>query len=154
MDFTIPEPLAPLQERIRAFVADQVIPLESDPRQGAHGPEDGLRAELIALARSAGLLSPHVAHKYGGLGLTHSGRAIAFEEAGYSMLGPVAIFAPDEGNMHLLEAVATPAQKERWLRPLAAAAIRSCFCMTEPPPGAGSDPSMLTTTAARDGTTT
>ena len=60
-------------------------------------------------------------------------------------------FAPDEGNMHLLEAVATPAQKERWLRPLAAGAIRSCFCMTEPPPGAGSDPSMLTTTARRDG---
>jgi alkylation response protein AidB-like acyl-CoA dehydrogenase len=53
--------------------------------------------------------------------------------------------------MHLLEAVASPEQKERWLRPLAAGTIRSCFCMTEPPPGAGSDPSMLVTTAARDG---
>lgn len=53
--------------------------------------------------------------------------------------------------MHLLEAVATPAQKERWLRPLAAAEIRSCFCMTEPPPGAGSDPSMLKTQARRVG---
>jgi alkylation response protein AidB-like acyl-CoA dehydrogenase len=53
--------------------------------------------------------------------------------------------------MHLLEAVATPAHKERWLRPLAAGDIRSCFCMTEPPPGAGSDPSMLKTTATRDG---
>jgi alkylation response protein AidB-like acyl-CoA dehydrogenase len=65
------------------------------------------------------------------------------------MLGPVAlnVFAPDEGNMHLLEAVATPAQKERWLRPLAAGTLRSCFCMTEPAPGAGSDPSMLATTA-------
>ena len=70
-----------------------------------------------------------------------------------SLLGPVAlnVFAPDEGNMHLLEEVATPAQKERWLRPLAAAQIRSCFCMTEPAPGAGSDPSMLATTAEPDG---
>ena len=61
------------------------------------------------------------------------------------------VAAPDEGNMHLLEAVATPAQKARFLQPLAAGAIRSCFCMTEPPPGAGSDPSMLLSTAQRDG---
>src|SRR6185312_7277463 len=81
------------------------------------------------------------------------GRAIAFEEAGYSPLGPIAmnVAAPDEGNMHLLEAVATPEQKERWLRPLASGAIRSCFCMTEPAPGAGSDPAALNTTAVQDG---
>jgi alkylation response protein AidB-like acyl-CoA dehydrogenase len=53
--------------------------------------------------------------------------------------------------MHLLEQAATRQQKERWLRPLAAGEIRSCFCMTEPAPGAGSDPSMLETTAVRDG---
>jgi len=53
--------------------------------------------------------------------------------------------------MHLLEAVASPAQQERWLRPLAAGHTRSCFCMTEPAPGAGSDPGMLQTTAVRDG---
>ncbi len=153
MEFTIPEPLAALQARIRNFIADEVMPLESDPRQGPHGPAESLRLDLIARARSAELLSPHAPHEYGGLGLSHRGRAIAFEEAGYSPLGPVAlnIFAPDEGNMHLLEAVATPAQKERWLRPLAAGQIRSCFCMTEPPPGAGSDPSMLATTAVREG---
>ena len=76
-----------------------------------------------------------------------------FEEAGYSLLGPVAmhIFAPDEGNIHLLEVVATHEQKERWLRPLARGDIRSCFCMTEPAPGAGSDPSALNTTAVKDG---
>lgn len=149
IDFSIPDELARLQSRVRTFVAEQVIPLENDARQGAHGPEEGLCRELIERARAAELLSPHVAAKYGGLGLSHQGRAIVFEEAGYSMLGPVAlnVFAPDEGNMHLLEAVATPAQKERWLRPLAAGEIRSCFCMTEPPPGAGSDPSMLKTEA-------
>jgi acyl-CoA dehydrogenase len=53
--------------------------------------------------------------------------------------------------MHLLEQVATRAQKEEYLRPLASGDIRSCFMMTEPAPGAGADPSMLLTTARRDG---
>ena len=153
VDFALPPDLQALQARIRAFIADEVIPLEADPRRTPHGPTEELRRELIDRARAAGLLSPHVAREYGGLALGHMGRAVAFEEAGYSPLGPIAlnVFAPDEGNMHLLEAVATRAQKERWLRPLAAGTIRSCFCMTEPAPGAGSDPSMLTTRARRDG---
>ncbi len=152
MDFTLTPELADLQVRVRRFIADEIIPFETDPRQGAHGPDDALREALIDKARRAGLLSPHAAHEYGGLGLSQLGRAVAFEEAGYSMLGPVAlnIFAPDEGNMHLLEAVATAQQKEQWLRPMAEGRIRSCFCMTEPAPGAGSDPSMMTTTAVLD----
>ncbi|HEX6795069.1 MAG TPA: acyl-CoA dehydrogenase family protein, partial [Casimicrobiaceae bacterium] len=153
MDFELPSDLAALQARIRRFIADEVIPLESDARRTPHGPSEDLRRELNDKARAAGLLAPHVAREYGGLALTHVGRAIAFEEAGYSLLGPLAlnVFAPDEGNMHLLDAVATREQKERWLRPLAAGTIRSCFCMTEPPPGAGSDPSMLMSTATPDG---
>jgi acyl-CoA dehydrogenase len=153
IDFTLPPALAELQARVRAFIAEQVIPLEGDPRQGPHGPDEALRSELVERARRAGLLSPHVAREHGGLGLSHAERAVVFEEAGTSLLGPVSmnVFAPDEGNMHLLEMVATPAQKERWLKPLAAAQIRSCFCMTEPAPGAGSDPSMLATTAEPDG---
>jgi len=153
LDFEIAPELRALQERIRTFIADEVIPLERDARRTPHGPTDDLRRELIGKARRAGLLSPHVAREYGGLSLGHFGRAIAFEEAGYSLLGPVAlnVFAPDEGNMHLLEAVASVLHKERWLRPLAAGDIRSCFCMTEPAPGAGSDPAMLATTATRDG---
>lgn len=153
IDFSLSPALADLRSRVRRFIEEQVVPLENDPRQGAHGPEPALREELVARARRAELLSPHVAHEYGGLGLTHVERAVVFEEAGTSLLGPVAlnVFAPDEGNMHLLEAIATPAQKERWLRPLAAAHIRSAFCMTEPAPGAGSDPSMLATVAEPDG---
>jgi len=153
MNFELTPELSALQARIRQFIAEQIIPLENDARCTAHGPNAELCQELIQKARSAELLSPHVAREYGGLGLSHVGRAVAFEEAGYSMLGPVAlnVFAPDEGNMHLLEAVATPAQKEEWLRPLTAGQIRSCFCMTEPAPGAGSDPSMLATTAVPEG---
>ena len=76
---------------------------------------------------------------------------MVFEEAGYSLLGPLAMncSAPDEGNMHLLEVVATPAQQERFLGPLARGDVRSCFAMTEPAPGAGSDPRMLRTEARR-----
>lgn len=153
MDFSLDDRQRELQARTRAFVAAQVMPLERDPRQGPYGPEEALRAELVARAREAGLLTPHAAPRFGGLGLSHVDKAIVFEEAGYSPLGPVAlnIHAPDEGNIHLLEAVATPAQQERWLRPLVEGRTRSCFCMTEPPPGAGSDPSMLQTTARRDG---
>ncbi|VVO20982.1 acyl-CoA dehydrogenase family protein [Pseudomonas fluorescens] len=153
MDFTISTELTALQARVRDFIVTQIIPFEKDSRCGAHGPSEELRAELIAAAAAAGLLSAHVSTEYGGLGLDHRSKAVFFEEAGYSTLGPVAlnIAAPDEGNMHLLEAVATDAQKQRWLRPLAAGQIRSCFCMTEPDPGAGSDPSMLQTLAVRDG---
>ena len=153
MDFAIPPELRELQERTRGFVRERIIPYESDARQTRHGPTDGLRRELNALAAEAGLLSPHVAPEWGGLGLSHVGRAIVFEEAGFSLLGPLAmnIAAPDEGNMHLLEHVATQEQKERFLRPLAAADLRSCFCMTEPAPGAGSDPGALRTKAVRDG---
>ena len=153
MNFDIPPALVDLQRRTRQFIADAVIPMECDARQTPHGPGESLRRELVAKARHAGLLAPHVGPAFGGLGLSHFGKAIVFEEAGYSPLGPLAmnIFAPDEGNMHLLEALATPAQQARWLVPLAAGETRSCFCMTEPDPGAGSDPSMLRTTAVRDG---
>ena len=153
MDFTIPPDLASLQERTRDFIRSQILPLESDPRQTPHGPTDELRQQLQALARAQGLLAPHVSRANGGMGLSHVGKALVFEEAGYSLLGPLAlnIAAPDEGNMHLLDVVATDAQKTRFLDPLAAGAARSCFCMTEPPPGAGSDPAALATTATPDG---
>jgi acyl-CoA dehydrogenase len=153
MDFALSPALLELQQRTRSFIADKIIPYENDARCTPHGPTEELRRELVALGREAGLLSSHVSIAMGGLGLDHRAKAIVFEEAGYSPLGPVAlnIHAPDEGNMHLLEEVATPEQQERWLRPLAAGEIRSCFCMTEPAPGAGADPSMLQTTAVRDG---
>ena len=128
------------------------MPRECDLRRGVHGPSDELKRELNALTRSRELLAPHVATRWGGLGLSHLGRAVVFEEAGYSLLGPIALncAAPDEGNMHLMETVATEEQNRRWLAPLASGEIRSCFCMTEPSPGAGSDPDLLLTTAKRE----
>ena len=153
MNFDIPAELKALQEKTRRFIAEEIIPFEKDPRVTAHGPTEELRNELVAKAKAAGLLTPHASVELGGLVLDHFAKAIVFEEAGYSTLGPTAlnIAAPDEGNIHLMEAVATEAQKERWLKPQVAGKIRSCFCMTEPDPGAGADPSMLQTIAVKDG---
>ncbi len=76
---------------------------------------------------------------------------IEAEEAGYSLFGPVAlnINAPDEGNIHMLDHIASAAQREKYLEPLARGDVRSAFAMTEPAPGAGADPSMLATRATR-----
>ena len=154
VDFQRGERELALEQRTLRFVHEQVIPHESDPRFGVHGPTTALLAELRAKAHTAGLLAPHVGTEWGGLGLTHREVATVFRAAGYSLLGPLAMncMAPDEGNMHLLEVVASAAQKERFLRPLAAGDCRSAFLMTEPDPGAGSDPEMLATRAERDGT--
>ena len=153
MNFDLSPELQRLQQATRAFVQHVVMPMEGDPRQDAHGPHEALRRDLVACAREAGLLTPHASVEMGGLGLSHVAKAVVFEEAGYSWLGPTAlnIHAPDEGNIHLMEEVANAEQKERWLRPQVQGLTRSCFAMTEPPPGAGADPSMLATTATRDG---
>ncbi|QIZ01075.1 acyl-CoA dehydrogenase family protein [Streptomyces sp. S1D4-11] len=145
-----PDPVvADLAERTARFIREAVLPVEERHRGVVRS--EAVRVELQRAAKEAGVFAPHVAAEYGGHGLAMRGRAVVFEEAGYSLLGPLAlnIAAPDEGNMHLLEAVATPEQEERYLRPLATGEIRSCFAMTEPAPGAGSDPAALTTRAER-----
>lgn len=148
IDFSLPDTVLALKARVRAFIDDVVIPREAEV---AHDPAclEAVRAQLQQAARDAGLFAPRVSTEYGGLGLDWRAGAVIFEEAGRSLLGPQALncAAPDEGNMHLLHAVATPAQRARYLAPLASGAVRSCFAMTEPAPGAGSDPQMLRTTA-------
>lgn len=142
--------VADLVERTTRFVRDVVIPLEE--QHGGVARSEDLRTELQRAAKDAGVFAPHVSPEYGGHGLDMRGRAAVFEAAGYSLFGPLAlnIAAPDEGNMHMLEAIATDEQKERYLRPLATGEVRSCFAMTEPAPGAGSDPSALATVAERE----
>lgn len=142
-----------LEARTRDFIRTVVIPYEKDPRLTAHGPTDELVQELRTRARAAGLLTPQIATEWGGYGLSHVHTGAVLRAAGYSLLGPPAMncMAPDEGNMYLLERVATPEQKARFLAPLARGETRSAFLMTEPDGGAGSDPGMLTTTARPDG---
>lgn len=145
MDFELDPPLIALRDRVAAFVRDEVIPAESA------AVDDALVASLRAKAKKAGIYGPQLPAEYGGLGLGVVALCVLFEQAGRSFLGPLAMHcsAPDEGNMHLLSLFATEGQRERWLRPLAEGQIRSCFAMTEPAPGAGSDPTMMETRATR-----
>lgn len=139
-----------LRDRTATFVAKEVIPLEGEHHRG-HGIDWERLQVLRTAAREYGVYAPHLSTEYGGLGLDWTGVALCFEEAGTSLLGPLAIngAAPDEGNQNLLEKIARPDQRERYLRPLAEGRVRSCFAMTEPAPGAGSDPLMLRTRAER-----
>jgi acyl-CoA dehydrogenase len=153
MEFTVSARAAELAARVQAFVQDEVVPLE----RGAEGHPDGLPWEQVrglrARARAAGVYAPQLPAELGGQGLDLLECAPVFEAAGRSLLGPLALncSAPDEGNMHLLQHAATPEQRDRYLRPLAEGSVYSCFAMTEPAPGAGSDPTMIRTRADRRG---
>jgi len=143
----------PLARRVEAFVREKIAPYERDLRRGPHGPAKDLVTELRDLARAAGLLTPHILAD--GSHLSHRETAQVLRAAGLSPLGPVAlnVAAPDEGNMYLLGRVASPEQQRRFLQPLIEGRTRSAFLMTEPAEdeGAGSDPSMMKTTAVLDG---
>ncbi|NTS65350.1 acyl-CoA dehydrogenase [Sphingomonas sp. HHU CXW] len=142
-----------IANKVAAFVRETVAPYERDPRCSAHGPSDELVHELRGLARTAGVLTPHILAD--GSHLTHRETAQVLRAAGLSPLGPLAVnvMAPDEGNMYLLGKAASPEQKARFLDPLVSGEARSAFFMTEPATdgGAGSDPSMMLTTAVQDG---
>lgn len=142
-----------IAQRVERFVRDVVIPYEKDPRVTANGPSEDLVLELRDKARSAGLMTPHILPD--GQHLTQLETAAVLKRSGLSPLGPVALntMAPDEGNMFLLGKVANDDQKARFLQGLVEGKARSAFFMTEPAEdgGAGSDPTMLKTTAVQDG---
>ncbi|MDX6242109.1 MAG: acyl-CoA dehydrogenase [Kribbellaceae bacterium] len=144
--------VASLVSRTEEFVRGVVLPIDDAHDGDVHlAGGDALREELQAQARREGLLAPHGPVDCGGLGLGMVDRAPVFEAAGYSLFGPMAlnVNAPDEGNIHLLDQVATQQQRERYLRPVVKGQARSAFAMTEPTPGAGADPTMLATCAVK-----
>jgi acyl-CoA dehydrogenase len=151
--FGLSAELAGLRKRVRAFVDERVIPAENRIlTEDRDNRRDTLKA-LQKQARDEGLWTPHLPRDLGGLGLGPLGMCALFREMGRSFVG-AKVFncdAPDQGNMDLLLAVGSPAQKERYLGPLCRAELTSAFCMTEPAPGAGSDPGNLRTSARADG---
>ncbi|MGI8803171.1 MAG: acyl-CoA dehydrogenase family protein [Solirubrobacteraceae bacterium] len=151
--FSIPPELDRLLARVRAYVAEDVVPAAEE----IEDQTDLLKSwpvveRLRDRARELGLFVPHMPAEYGGLGVGVMGMALVSEQVGAVPLAALGLnaMAPDEGNMHTLLLAGDAAQKERWLRPLAAGSIRSCFAMTEPDV-ASSDPTNLRTTAVRDG---
>lgn len=153
MDFSISPHIQDLAHRVKTFVEREVIPLETEQQRTNAPITIEQIQELRQKARSEGIFAPTMSPDLGGLGLTIAEWVPVLESAGRSLLGPLSIHcaAPDEGNMHTLHTFATPEQKERFLRPLARGEIFSGFSMTEPPNGAGSDPTMLQTRAVRNG---
>jgi len=156
MDFTLSPEVEDFRRRIRAFVADRILPLESDP--ASYDEHENINEDLLrtmrAEARAEGLWALSMPRDRGGQGLDTVGMAACYEEMARSIFGPV-IFnaaAPDDGNMVVLNKVGSEAQKDRWLQPIIDGRVRSAIVMTEPHPGAGSDPAgMMRTTATRDG---
>ncbi|MGE0709919.1 MAG: acyl-CoA dehydrogenase family protein [Planctomycetota bacterium] len=153
MMLTLPPELEALRREVATFVAERVLPREDAIAREDRAGRGETLAALRAEARAAGLWTPHLPRAWGGLELGTLGMAALFREMGRSPVGP-SVFncdAPDQGNMDLLLLAGDEAQQARYLRPLCAAELTSAFCMTEPAPGAGADPSNLRTRAAPDG---
>ncbi|MBF9032682.1 acyl-CoA dehydrogenase [Rhodobacterales bacterium HKCCE2091] len=156
MDFTISPRIEDYRARIARFVEREVLPLEED--RSNFDAHDNIRLDVLErvrdLARSEGLWCLQLKEETGGQGLGKMGMAVCYEEMNRSIFGPVVFnsAAPDDGNMMVLEKVATEAQKDRWLQPIVRGDVRSAFVMTEPHPGSGSDPGgmMLTTAEKRN----
>ena len=159
MDFSLPPEIDALRLKVRAFIEEQVMPLEADPAN--YDSHENIRLDVLAplreKAKAQGLWAPQMPKARGGLGLPMVGWAAFYEEANRSIFGPLAFncAAPDDGNMNVLNKVLkTDAQKDQWLQPIIDGKIRSSFVMTEPHPGSGSDPGgmMLTRAEKRGGT--
>ena len=155
MDFTLSPDIEDIRVRTRAFVEEQVLPLEAHAEN--YDDHENIRLDVLrtvqAKAKAASLWSPQAPVEYGGMGLPVTGWAVMYEEANRSIFGPVCLncSAPDDGNMNVLAKTGTPAQKEKWLRPIVDGKVRSAFVMTEPHPGGGSDPGMIATRAEKSG---
>jgi acyl-CoA dehydrogenase len=158
MDFTLSPEVEDYRKRIRGFVADRILPLESDPASfDAHeNITEDLLGRLRGIAKAEGLWALSMPRDRGGQGLDTVGMAACYEGMARSIFGPVVFnaAAPDDGNMVVLNKIGSQAQKDRWLQPIIDGRVRSSIVMTEPHPGAGSDPAgMMQTTATLEGDT-
>lgn len=156
MDFSLTPEIAGYQQRVKQFVSEHLLPLESD--RNNYDEHENIRLDLLTdlrgKAKAEGLWAFQMPKRRGGQEVGVIGMAALYEEMNRSIFGP-AVFnsaAPDDGNMILLEKVATEEQQDKWLQPIIDGNVRSAFIMTEPAPGSGSDPAgMMKTTAEKHG---
>lgn len=156
MDFTLTPEINDMCRRIRSFVDEHLLPLESDPT--IYDEYESIRKELLdalrVKAKAAGIWALSMPKERGGAGYNTVGMAACYEEMNRALFGP-AVFnaaAPDDGNMFVLNRLGNDRQKEKWLQPIIDGDVSSSIVMTEPAPGAGSDPAgMMKTTAEKVG---
>ncbi len=152
MDFGTPKHVEELCARMRAFLTADVEPLERVMAEnGFYAAEPALKA-LRGRVKEMGMWAPQVPREHGGMGLSLVEHAFVSEALGRSPLGHYVFGcqAPDAGNIEILALFGTDEQKRRWLAPLVAGEIRSCFSMTEPD-SPGSNPTQLDCRARLDG---
>jgi acyl-CoA dehydrogenase len=156
MDFEFSSKVKDLQKRVKAFMEEHVYPGESNYQKHCEGPDRwqpvSVIEELKPKARAAGLWNLFLPASEHGAGLTNLEYAPLCEIMGRSPIGPEVFncSAPDTGNMEVLERYGSPELKERWLKPLLAGEIRSCFAMTEPNV-ASSDATNIESSIVREG---
>ena len=160
MDFTHPDRVRDLQDRLTRFMANHVYPaepiyaaeVEANRRSGNPWIATRIMEELKTHARAAGLWNLFLPQSTHGAGLTNVEYAPLCEIMGRSWIAPEAFNcnAPDTGNMEVLVRYGTPEQQARWLTPLLAGEIRSAFAMTEPDV-ASSDATNIAASIVRDG---
>ncbi|WP_304350948.1 acyl-CoA dehydrogenase family protein [Comamonas testosteroni] len=136
---------------LREFIASEVVPQEHLLQAGdAKALQETTRVlQRKAVARGFG--AARTAREYGGLALSWVECCSYLEEAGRSFLGPAVLQCapPTQPDIYALEKLGSPEQQQRYLEPLRTGDLHSCFAMTEPAPGVGSDPRMLSATAKR-----
>ncbi len=152
MDFSIPDATQALLDRFRAFIDEEMKPLEEQTVGKSFSEVLPLLEEKRSKTKELGLWLPQIPKQFGGVGLGFMEYALACEQLARSPYGNFVFNAqaPDAGNMEILMEFGTDEQKERWLQPLLDGRIRSCFSMTEPN-RPGSNPVWMETTATLDG---
>jgi acyl-CoA dehydrogenase len=155
MTFEFSEKTKELQKRLQHFMDECVYPNErrfDEEVERNRWKPTGIIEELKPKARAAGLWNLFLPDDSGGAGLTNLEYALLCEIMGRCHWAPEVFncSAPDTGNMEVIARYGTPEQKEKWLTPLLAGEIRSCFAMTEPDV-ASSDATNIASSILRDG---
>ena len=156
MQFEHTQKVKDLQKKLTAFMDEHVYPNEkrwhAEINAGNRWQPVAVVEELKPKARAAGLWNLFLPDREHGAGLTNLEYAPLCEIMGRSPMAPEVFncSAPDTGNMEVLAQYGTPEQQQRWLKPLLAGEIRSCFAMTEPDV-ASSDATNIHSSITRDG---
>ena len=155
MNFDYTDKVKALLKRLHAFMDEHIYPNEKRFYQEIENDRwapSKVIEELKPKARAAGLWNLFLPDDENGAGLSNLEYALLCEVMGCSILAPEVFncSAPDTGNMEVLARYGTPEQKERWLKPLLAGEIRSCFAMTEPAV-ASSDATNIQASIRREG---